>query len=233
MKTYSLVVHDLVVTVQKKRVKNINLAIYPPDGRIRVSAPIKCSEETISAVIRARLGWINKKRAALLARPSQVVVEMVTGDTIDFFGQRYPLVVVEKSGTSGLQISNGTMELTVMPESSTEKKVSMLNEWYRRQLQLAIPDLLAQWQPKIGVTVNDWRIRRMKSRWGSCNILDRHIWLNLELAKLSPVCLEYVLVHELTHLLERYHNARFWSFMDQFLPHWRELRRELKSVQIT
>lgn len=225
-------VHDLVVDVQKKRVKNINLAIYPPDGRIRVSAPLKCSDETIHAVIGARLEWINKKRTALLARPAPAAVEMVTGETIYFSGQQYPLVVVEKSGAARLQMRNGTIELTVSPGTSTEKKISILDQWYRQQLQASIPRLLIKWQPIIGVTIHEWRIRRMRSRWGSCNIIDRRIWLNLELAKMSPTYLEYVLVHELTHLLERYHNARFWSFMDRFLPHWRELRRELKSVVI-
>jgi len=233
LKTYSLVVHDLVVTVQKKRVKNINLAIYPPDGRIRISAPLRCSEETISAVIGARLDWIAKKRAAFLARPYQAELAMVTGEMIEFSGQRYPLVVVEKSCVGGLRIVDGTMECTVMPGASTEKKISILHEWYRRQLQSSIPDLLVKWQPIIGVTINEWRIRRMKSRWGSCNIIDRRIWLNLELAKMSTHCLEYVVVHELTHLLERYHNARFWSLLDRFLPDWRELRRELKGVRIT
>jgi len=233
LKTYALEIHGLVVTVQKKRVKNINLAIYPPDGRIRVSAPLSCSKETIRAVISARLDWISKKRAALLAQPSQVVVEMATGEYIDFFGRQYPLQVVEKPGAASIVIIDGTMVLTVGPGASKEKKINLLNRWYRQQLHACLPGLFARWQPIIGVTISEYRIRRMRSRWGSCNIIDRRIVLNLELAKTSHACLEYVLVHELTHLLERYHNTRFWSLLDQFLPHWRELRRELKGVRIS
>lgn len=233
LKTYSLVVHNLDVTVEKKRVKNINLAIYPPDGRIRVSVPLRCSQETIESVILARLAWIEKKRAALLARPAPVVQQMIAGERILLFGKRYPLEVREQEGATRLQLVDGRIELNAAPGLSTERKIKALHDWYRQQLQSSIPGLLLKWQRVVGVTVSELRIRRMKSRWGTCNILDKRIWLNLELARMSPSCLEYVLVHELVHLLERRHNSRFWGFMDQFLPHWREIRNELKNAPLT
>lgn len=233
LKSYTIELHGLQVVIQHKRIKNINLAIYPPDGRIRVSAPLRLGEEAIRSVILARLPWIRRKRAALLARPVQVVPQLVSGETLCCLGDIYRLTVVEHNGAPAIRIAGDLLELTVRHGTSSEKKASILNEWYRGRLRERIPELLARWQPVVGVQVEEFRIRRMKSRWGTCNIRDRHICLNLELARLPHPCLEYVVVHELTHLLERYHNARFWSLMDQFLPQWREARLLLRQAQIS
>lgn len=231
MRISTLLIEDVEVMVVRKGVKNINLAIYPPDGEIRVSAPQHFSDELISSVIVSRLPWIRSRRAALLVRPPHVSPMMVTGEKHMVFGREFLLQVTERPGHPKLvAMKDNELHLSVQPGTGTEKKIAVLYEWYREQLRTRIPDLLCHWQPIIGVQVEEWRIRRMKTRWGTCNISDKRIWLNLELARTSPECLEYVVVHELVHLLERYHNGRFWRFMDLFLPDWRNLRAELKQL---
>jgi len=225
-----LILHDLEISVERKRIKNINLAVCPPEGRIRVSAPLHCSEELIRSVIIARLDWIRRKRAELQARVVPPALQLRSGELVCFGGREFLLEVAERPGRCRVMLDGACMKMEVPPGISAEKRLALLHGWYRQQLHLAVPDLLARWQPVIGVEAREWRIRRMKTRWGSCNIRERRIWLNLELARMAPACLEYVLVHELVHLLERYHNARFWGLMDRFLPDWRMIRRQLKEV---
>lgn len=223
-------VHDIEVEVVRKRVRNVNLTVYPPDGRVRVSAPHHCSDDTIRTVLIARLSWIRKKQELLRARPLQSSPRTVTGDTHMVFGEKYRLAVIESScRPQVVATAENVLLLQVRPGSSGEKRAVILNQWYREQLQSRIPSLMEKWQPVIGVEVSEWRIKKMKTRWGTCNIEKKRIWLNLELAKMSVACLEYVLVHELVHLLERYHNARFHGFMDRFLPHWRTIRAQMKG----
>jgi hypothetical protein len=226
-------VQDVEVTVVRKSVKNINLAIYPPDGRVRISAPQHFSDELIRSVVISRLSWIKTRQASLLARPLQKAREMASGERHLFFGRELALVVIERTGGgASVTIEDDKIVLSVQPKTTVSRKYEILSEWYREQLRIRIPVLLKKWQPVIGVEIREWRIRRMKSRWGTCNISDKRIWLNLELARMSPACLEYVLVHELVHLLERFHNKRFWGFMDAFLPGWRNIREELKQQSL-
>lgn len=233
MKTSTLLVQDVEITVVRKSVKNINLAIYPPDGRVRVSAPQHLSDELIRSVVISRLSWIKTRQASLLAHPLQKSREMVSGEKHLFFGGEFTLVIIERPGRgASVAMDDGKLFLSVPSGTSAGRKYQILSEWYREQLRNRIPLLLKKWQPVIGVEIREWRIRRMKSRWGTCNISDKRIWLNLELTRMSPACLEYVLVHELVHLLERFHNKRFWGFMDTFLPGWRSVRAELKQQSL-
>jgi len=227
-----IVVHGLEIAIERKRVKNINLAVYPPDGRVRVSAPIGCSSEMISSVIKSKLPWILKQRTVMRDRTYMPSPRLKTGEKVMVFGREFSLVVNERVGAAAMRLVDEKLELTVRPGTPSVKRITVLNDWYRKQLQKRVPELLSLWQPVIGVEVKDWRIRRMKTRWGSCNIRDKRVWLNLALVRLSPVFLEYVLVHEMVHLLERYHNGRFWHFMDRFLPQWRQVRKQLQQVSI-
>jgi len=226
----SLFFDDLEISIERKRIKNINLAVYPPEGRIRVSAPLRCSEEQIRSVIFARLEWIQRKRQEMRARLVRPVLQGRSGELVPFGGREVLLEVAERPGRPMVMLAGECIKLEVPPGMTEEKRLALLHGWYRQQLHLAVPGLLARWQPVIGVEAREWRIRRMKTRWGSCNIRERRIWLNLELAKMAPACLEYVLVHELVHLIERYHNTRFWGLMDRFLPEWRTVRRQLKEA---
>jgi len=219
-----IVVGGISIQLLHKPIKRLRIVVYPPDGRVRVSAPWHLSGEDIYMAIFSRLSWIKQKQAKFQAMPRVQKREMVTGETHYVFGREYQLEVIERRGRHEILLweDRDRLQLFVNTGTDTEKRLKVLNEWYREQLKGKIPDLLNKWQPIIGKEVNDWGIKKMKTKWGSCNITRRRIWLNLELAKKPIECLEYVLVHELVHLWERYHNDRFRFYMDKYLPQWQE-----------
>lgn len=220
-----MVVSGIAVQVVRKPIKNLHLSVCPPDGRVRVAVPLHMTDDNVRLVVISRLSWIKKQQASFQAQPRQSEREMVTGESHYVFGKRYRLEVSERQGCHEIVFkNNSTLQLFVNPGTSTQNRVLVLNEWYRDQLKAQIPDLLNHWQSAIGKQAADWGIKKMKTRWGSCNIAQRRIWLNLELAKKPLECLEYVLVHELVHLLERHHNDRFKAYMDKYLPQWQRCR---------
>lgn len=225
-----LEVNGLTITFERKRIKNVNLVIYPPDGRVRVSAPRHCSEEAIRAVLCARWPWILAKRAALQSRPAVSPVMLVNGHQIPLFGVDCLLEVVEDEGRPSLHLSGQRLLMQVPPGTTEARKRMLLDAWYRQQLGEAVPQTLETWQKEIGVEAMAWRIRLMKTRWGTCNTRERRICLNLELAKLPRECLEYVVVHELVHLLEPAHSRRFWELVTRFYPDWQRVRAMLRMV---
>jgi len=221
------------VEVVRKDIKNLHLGVYPPEGRVRVAVPLRLDDETVRLAVVSRLGWIRKQQRRFEEQERQSAREMVTGETHFFLGRRYRLDVVEHDGPASVRLRGNTiMELRVRPGSDPEKRRAALHGWYRRRLKERIPGLIEAWEPVIGVDVADWRIRRMRTRWGSCTIEARRIWLNLELAKKPPACLEYILVHEMVHLLERRHNDRFRELMDRFMPRWRLHRDDLNRAPL-
>lgn len=224
-----MIVSGISVQVVRKPIKNLHLSVYPPDGRVRVAVPLQMTDDNIRLAVISRLSWIKKHQARFQAQPRQSEREMVTGESHYVFGKRYRLEVIERRGCHEVAIkNNSTLQLFVNSGTSTQNRGLVLNEWYRDQLKAQIPDLLNHWQSAIGKQAADWGIKKMKTRWGSCNIAQRRIWLNLELAKKPVECLEYVLVHELVHLLERHHNDRFHAYMDKYLPQWQRCRDILK-----
>ncbi len=228
-----LVIQGLKVEVTRKNIKNLHLGVYPPDGHVRVSAPLHLDDETIRLAVISRLGWIHRHQQQFARQERQSKREMVSGESHYFAGRRYRLDVIVQPGRPRVRLRNSTtLELIVPPNTDRDARERLLERWYRAQLRQRIPPLLEKWQPVIGVQVNEVRIKKMKTLWGSCNIEARRIWLNLELIKKPPQCLEYILVHEMVHLLERHHNDRFRDLMDQFLPHWRLLRDELNRAPL-
>ena len=219
--------------VVRKPIKNLHLSVHPPEGRVRVSAPSRIDDEAVRLAVVSRLRWIRRHQQTFADQPRQSRREMVSGESHYFMGRRYRLRVLEHNGPNRVS-RNGNSELTmyVRPDTGRDKRERLLNEWYRRHMKSLVPDLLSQWQPVIGVEVADWGVKRMKTRWGSCNVRDHRVWLNLELAKKPPHCLEYVLVHEMVHLLERHHNDRFKTLMDLFLPQWRLYRDGLNRAPL-
>jgi len=229
-----LEVSGIPVEVVRKDIKNLHLAVYPPHGRVRVAVPLRTSDETVRLAVVTRLGWIRRQQNSLEEQERQSYREMVTGESHYVEGRRYRLDVIEQDAPASVVIRNKrTLELRVRPGTGVEKRQEILQSWYRQLLREQIPDLLAKWEPVIGVEVNSCGIKRMKTKWGTCNIEDKRIWLNLELAKKPPVCLEYILVHEMVHLLERHHNDRFRAYMDQFMPQWRTFRDELNRAPLS
>ncbi len=223
-------VRGIDVEIRRKAIKNLHVGVYPPDGKVRVAAPSHLSDEAVRLAVVARLGWIRRQQQGFARQARQSIREMVTGESHYFGGARYRLDVVEQPGNPRVRmVDNSTIQLQVRPDTDRAARQQMLDRWYRRQLKARIPELLATWEPVVGVKVSDCRIKRMKTRWGSCNIEARRIWLNLELAKKSPRCLEYILVHEMVHLLERHHTERFRALMDRCMPDWRLRRDELNA----
>ncbi len=226
-------VSGIPVEVVRKDIKNLHLAVYPPLGRVRVAVPLRTSDETVRLAIISRLGWIRRQQHALEQQSRQSKREMATGESHFVRGRRYRLDVIEHDGPARVAIRTGrTLELRVRPGMERDKRDDVMQCWYRQMLREQIPDLLSRWEPIIGVQVASCGIKRMKTKWGTCNIETRRIWLNLELAKKPPACLEYILVHEMVHLLERHHNDRFRSLMDEFLPQWRIHRAELNRAPL-
>lgn len=228
-----ITVRDLQVEVVRKEIKNLHLGVYPPAGRVRVAVPLWVDDEAVRLAIVSHIGWIRRQQAVLEQQVRQSQRQMVTGESHFAQGRRYRLRLVEREGRAFVRIVNrSTIELTVSPEVDRNGREAVLHRWYRRQLRASIPALISKWEPVLGVQVADWGIRKMKTRWGSCNIEARRIWLNLELAKKPANCLEYVVVHEMVHLLERHHGDRFRQLMSQFLPQWHLYRDELNRAPL-
>ena len=229
----SIQVDGIPVEVVRKPIKHLYLGVYPPGGRVRVSAPAHLDDAALRLAVISRLRWIKRKQAAFREQERQSQREMVTGESHYFRGRRYRLHVVEAAGPPSVRLVNRVrMELRVPPGSDPEARRRALGAWYRRQLRESIPALLAKWEPRVGEAASEVRIKRMKTLWGSCNPSARRIWLNLELAKKPPSCLEFVLVHEMVHFFERHHNERFFERMDALMPSWRRCRDELNRAPL-
>lgn len=226
-------VGGIAVEVVRKGVKYLHLGVYPPSGRVRVAAPLHLDEEAVRLAVVARLGWIRRRRREFQAQERQSSRELVTGESHYVGGRRVRLDLVEHDGPPSVQFKGRTrLELRVRKGSDREKREAVLDAWYRKRVLEAAESLLAVWEPKLGVEVRDLRVRRMKTRWGSCTAEAGRIWLNTELAKKPPQCLEYVLVHEMVHLLERRHTERFRALMDGFMPSWRLHRETLNRAPL-
>lgn len=219
--------------VVRKAIKNLHLGVYPPAGRVRVAVPTRVDDEAIHLAVISKLDWIRRQQARFAEQPRQSQREMVSGESHFFQGRRYRLRVIEENSTPRVRLKGNTaLELYAQPDTDAAKREAILNEWYRRELKTLLPDLIAKWEPVVGVQVAEWGIKKMKTKWGACNLTARRIWLNLELAKKQPQCLEYILVHEMVHLLERHHNDRFRELMNRFMPQWRLYRDELNQLPL-
>ena len=226
-------VSGVPVEIVRKGIKNLHLGVYPPHGRVRVAAPLRVSDDAVRLAVVGKLGWIKRQRARFEAQPRQSAREMVSGESHYFLGQRYRLRVVTYDGPAKVMARNkSVIELHVRRESSAEQRERVLQRWYRQQLKELIPPLLQKWQRALGVQADEWAIKKMKTKWGACNVKARRIWLNLELAKKPAQCLEYIIVHELLHLLERQHNDNFFALMNEHLPQWRSRRSELNAAPL-
>jgi len=226
-------VNGIPIEVVRKDIRNLHVGVYPPAGRVRVAAPRRLTDDAVRLAIVSRLRWIRRHQAAFVGQERQSMREMVTGESHYFSGRRYRLRVEEGPGSASVVLrGTRTMVLQVPPGASRDAREAVLHSWYRRQLREQLPPLVTKWESKAGIVVADVRIRKMKTRWGSCNASVRRIWLNLELAKKAPACLEYVLVHELVHIYERRHTERFRALMDKLMPNWRLVRDELNRAPL-
>lgn len=223
----------VAVEVVRKPIKHLHVGVYPPAGRVRVAAPRRMDDEAVRVAVASRLGWIRRQQKAFAGQDRQSKREMVSGESHYFQGRRYLLDVRERVGSPEVRlVGRASMQLRVPPGYDRAQRDAVLQRWYRRQLRGLVPPLLEKWEPLIGKTVSEVRIRKMKTRWGSCNASARRVWLNLELIKKPVACLEYVLVHELVHLHERHHSERFLELMESLMPTWRLHREGLNRAPL-
>lgn len=223
---------NITVDVVQKDIKNTHLSVYPPNGRVKISAPKRMDLDTIRIFAISRLGWIKKQQAKLRKQKREVPREFLNKESHYFNGKRYLLKVVEKDAPPAIVLKHSTIELFVRPGTNMLKKKDILDEWYRKELKEAVPFLINKWEKKMDVKVNEFGIKKMRTKWGTCNRSTKRIWLNLELAKKPKECLEYIVVHEMAHLIERSHNNRFVSLMTEFMPKWRFYKDELNRLPV-
>ncbi|MDD4963966.1 MAG: SprT family zinc-dependent metalloprotease [Gallionella sp.] len=233
IETHQITVSGLTVDVVRKDIKNLHLAVYPPAGRIRVAAPLRVSDEAVRLAVISRWAWIKQQRSKFTTQARQSEREYVSGESHYFQGSRYRLNVIYQTGAPRVSVRNkSSLDLYVRENSDQAQREKVLLTWYRQQLKALLPPLIAHWEAVIGVKVADWQVKKMKTKWGTCNIAAGRIWLNLELAKKSTQCLEYIIVHEMAHLLERHHNDRFIALLETHYPSWREARAELNELPL-
>ncbi|MCL5261321.1 MAG: M48 family metallopeptidase [Gammaproteobacteria bacterium] len=221
--------NDIRCDVIHKNIKNIHLRVHKPCGNVRISAPFWVNLETIRRFIISKLGWIRKQQTKLRNQKRETALEYQTHESHHYLGQRYLLQVIEHNAIPKVILKHDSIELYVRKGTSKERRKEVLQNWYRQQLRDLLPQYIEKLEKKIKVKVAELRIKTMKTRWGTCNTRAKRIWINTELAKKPIESLEYVLIHEMVHLLERKHNERFIAYMDEFLPQWRHLRKELNK----
>lgn len=228
-----IVVGGFHVEVRFKPIKNLHVGVYPPDGRVRVSAPERLDLEAVRMAIVTRIGWIRREQRKFAGKVRQTRRQYVSRESHYYLGKRYLLKVDETARRNFVAIrGKRSMELRVVPGTPVERREEIMAAWYRERLREIMEPMIVKWQKLLSVHVADWRIRSMKTMWGSCNTKARRLWFNTELAKKPPSCIQYVVVHEMTHLLERHHNDRFVALLDRHLPTWRKDRDELNRLPL-
>lgn len=231
IKKSTLQIDDIDIELVQKKMKNIHLRVYPPDGNVRMSAPLRMDKEKLRSFAQSKLEWIRTQQSRIRGFKGAAIipVKFMTEEKHYFGGQCFNLKLIERSGKPDVVINGDRMELYVRPGATAEKRKAVLEQWYRGQLKELLPELIAHWEKVLHVKISEFGVKKMKTKWGTCNRKARRIWINLELAKKSPKCLEYIVVHELVHLLERGHNSIFYGYMDRYLPEWRLYKKELNN----
>lgn len=224
---YRMKIGNTLVEIHRKNIKRMNLSVRPPDGEVRISVPMDTKEEEIRRFVKSKEAWITRHIDQIQRRPRKRELMCRAGENHFLWGRPYELVVKPSKNRSQAVWMEDHILLSTTPYSERKQREAALREMYRRELKKKIPPLLESWDKILGVEVRAWGVKDMKTRWGSCNTVDKRIWMNLQLAKYPVACLEYVLVHELIHLLVRNHNATFYAYLDQFLPDWRSQRARL------
>jgi hypothetical protein len=227
---HQIVVANIAIDVIRKDIKNLHLAVYPPTGRVRIAAPLRLEDEALRFFAISKLSWIKKHQRRFASQERQSEREYVSGESHFYNGKRYILEVIFHSAKPKIVLGHKKLKLLVRENNTKHQRAMVLAEWYRERLKEQIPSLIDKWGKRMGVEVRAWGIKQMKTRWGTCNARAQRIWLNLELAKKSDRCLEYVLVHEMVHLLERKHSDRFIALMNEFMPQWRSQKEELNRA---
>lgn len=223
---------DIVVDVVQKDIKNLHLSVQPPAGKVRISAPMRMDLNTIRVFAITKLAWIKSQQKKLREQERETPREYLDRESHYVWGKRYLLKLVEKDAAPTVELKHNKMILQLRPAASHEKRQEVLDAWYREQLKEVAPSLIAKWEKAVGVKVGKFFVQKMKTKWGSCSPASKNIRINTDLAKKPLQCLEYIVAHELTHLLERHHNDHFIALMDAHMPQWRQYREMLNSLPL-
>jgi predicted metal-dependent hydrolase len=222
----------VAVDVVFKNIKNIHLSVYPPTGRVRISAPARMKLDTIRVFAISKLGWIKQQQRKLRGQQRESRREYLDRESHYVWGKRYLLRVMECDAAPTVALKHSRILLRVRPGTGEGNRQAIAGEWYRSELKKAVPSLIAKWEPLLGVKVERFFVQKMKTKWGSCNAESKSIRLNTELTKKPAECLEYVIVHEMAHLIVRHHDDRFSSRMDRNLPNWKLVRQTLNAAPL-
>lgn len=231
--TETIRIGELCIPVTRKAIRNVHLSVHPPQGRVTLAVPTATRLEVARAYAISRLGWIRKQQEKLLGQARETPRRFVERESHYLWGRRRLLSISYQDAKPGVTIDHKRIRLTVRPGSDATRRAEVMHEWHKAQLHLAVPALIRRWEPKLGVKVNAYFLQRMKTRWGSCNPEAGHIRLNTELVKKPKDLLEYVIVHEMAHLLEPTHSDRFVAILDEHYPSWREARAELNELPLS
>lgn len=223
---------DITIEVVLKDIKNVHLSVNPPTGHVRVAAPRRMKMETIRLYAISKLDWIKSQQRRIRAQERETPRELLERESFDVWGKRYLLSVVEAEQRPCVTLEHNHMVLQVRYGSDLGKRRQVVEDWYREQVRAATVELISKWEPKVGVEVARLYVRRMKTRWGSCNSQARTIRLNTDLGRKPRECLEYIVVHEMVHILEPTHNERFQSLMNEFMPDWDHRRQVLNHLPV-
>lgn len=223
---------DLSIKVTRKGIKHVHLSVHPPDGRVTLVAPTGTRLEVARAYAISKLGWIRKQQGTLRNQARETRRQFVTRESHYLWGRRYLMTVAYADNKPSVRLDHRRITLTVRPGSSAEKRAEVMHEWHKSLLHEVVPELIRKWEAKLGVQVKRYFLQRMKTRWGGCNHRAGHIRLNTELVKKPKDLLEYIIVHEMAHLLEPTHSERFTGILDHHYPTWRDSRSELNELPL-
>lgn len=208
------------------------IRVIPPDGKVEITAPYTVSDDAIRRFAISKISWVKKQKKSFEEQSRQTRRQYITGESYYLWGRRYRLDVRYSNTGNQVFLSGGKLILQVRKESTSRQRENILNEWYRKQMKQIVPDVLAKCENIVGIQADEWHIKNMRTKWGTCNVDKKRIWLNLQLVKKTPECLEYVIIHELVHLLERNHNDKFCEYMNRFCPNWREVKESLNQQML-
>lgn len=224
---------DIRISLTRKRVKNVHLTVHPPDGRVTLVTPPTTRTEVARAYAISRLGWIRQQQRSFAGQAREQARQFVTRESHQLWGRRYLMTVTEADVKPHVKLDHRRIHLVVRPGADQAKKAEVIHDWHKALLHAELPGLIAQWERKLGVKVNGYYLQRMKTKWGSCNHRAGNIRLNTELVKKPKDLLEYVVVHEMLHLLAPNHDEQFVAVLDQHYPSWREARAELNALPLS
>lgn len=230
--TETIQLGDIAIAVRRKDVKHVHLSVHPPSGRVTLVAPKGTRPEVARAYAASRLGWIRDQQAKLRGQAREAPRQFVERESHYVWGRRYLLSVAEAEAKPSVRMSHRSITLTVRPGSGSAKRAAVMHEWQKALLHEAVPELIRKWEPKLGVKVAGYFLQRMKTKWGGCNPRAQNIRLNTELVKKPKDLLEYVVVHEMLHLIEPTHSERFFMLLSKYYPTWREARTELNELPL-